>query len=509
MITEITIVFAKLILSSALLLTFYFLVLQSKASYKMQRLYLLLIPFASIMMSGFTLEVYKPEVKIIEMDKEEVQEYHKANVHNGYHIEASENADLEELDINPLQDLYEVSEELLVISIGLYAIASVSLILLLIAAFYIFKIYKISKHQKAEKTEDGYMLVCSDEIKTAFSFGNTIYMPSGMESDKADYILMHEKAHIANKHYIDVWMIEFITRLLWFNPFMWSVRKQLRNVHEYEADRSVIDAGANMLRYQTILLEEVAEDSVIIANGFNHSFIRRRFIEMKKKSVGKLGFMGKAGMGLWVLILFCGFTFTIGKAETIIKYVGEEKEITSAELKEEVLPIIEIDNLNAEEDTPEEDDDKSTKPTNSTIEYEAKMDVVEYASDGNPKYYELPANTNSRIPYEGLTIQRNANNTIVTVVGTPESDDEYFWFGGEQTYIEDLETGDHYKARRPLNMPVFTGFHAIDMKGKTFALKMEFPPLPDDVKIVRMWHLCSWLKYKLYSPIKIKDYEIK
>lgn len=509
MITEITIVFAKLILSSALLLTFYFLVLQSKASYKMQRLYLLLIPFASIMMSGFTLEVYKPEVKIIEMDKEEVQEYHKANVHNGYHIEASENADLEELDINPLQDLYEVSEELLVISIGLYAIASVSLILLLIAAFYIFKIYKISKHQKAEKTEDGYMLVCSDEIKTAFSFGNTIYMPSGMESDKADYILLHEKAHIANKHYIDVWMIEFITRLLWFNPFMWSVRKQLRNVHEYEADRSVIDAGANMLRYQTILLEEVAEDSVIIANGFNHSFIRRRFIEMKKKSVGKLGFMGKAGMGLWVLILFCGFTFTIGKAETIIKYVGEEKEITSAELKEEVLPIIEIDNLNAEEDTPEEDDDKFTKQTNSTIEYEAKMDVVEYASDGNPKYYELPANTNSRIPYEGLTIQRNANNTIVTVVGTPESDDEYFWFGGEQTYIEDLETGDHYKARRPLNMPVFTGFHAIDMKGKTFALKMEFPPLPDDVKIVRMWHLCSWLKYKLYSPIKIKDYEVK
>lgn len=509
MITEITIVFAKLILSSALLLTFYFLVLQSKASYKMQRLYLLLIPFASIMMSGFTLEVYKPEVKIIEMDKEEVQEYHKANVHNGYHIEASENADLEELDINPLQDLYEVSEELLVISIGLYAIASVSLILLLIAAFYIFKIYKISKHQKAEKTEDGYMLVCSDEIKTAFSFGNTIYMPSGMESDKADYILLHEKAHIANKHYIDVWMIEFITRLLWFNPFMWSVRKQLRNVHEYEADRSVIDAGANMLRYQTILLEEVAEDSVIIANGFNHSFIRRRFLEMKKKSVGKLGFMGKAGMGLWVLILFCGFTFTIGKAETIIKYVGEEKEITSAEPKEEVSSVMESNNQNVEEETPEEDDDKFTKPANSTIEYEAKMDVVEYASDGNPNYYELPANTNNRIPYEGLTIQRNANNTIVTVVGTPESDDEYFWFGGEQTYIEDLETGDHYKARRPLNMPVFTGFHAIDMKGKTFALKMEFPPLPDDVKIVRMWHLCSWLKYKLYSPIKIKDYEVK
>lgn len=505
MINEITIVFAKLILSSALLLAFYFLVLQSKASYKMQRLYLLLIPFASIMMSGFTLEVYKPEVKIIEMDKEEVQEYHKANVHNGYHIEASENADLEELDINPLQDLYEVSEELLVISIGLYAIASVSLILLLIAAFYIFKIYKISKHLKAEKTEDGYMLVCSDEIKTAFSFGNTIYMPSGMESDKANYILMHEKAHIANKHYIDVWMIEFITRLLWFNPFMWSVRKQLRNVHEYEADRCVIEAGVNMLRYQTILLEEVAEDSVIIANGFNHSFIRRRFIEMKKKSVGKLGFMGKASMGLWVLILFCGFTFTIGKAETIIKYVEEEKEITSAEPKEEVLPIIESENLNAEEEALEEDDDKTA---NSTIEYKEKKDVVEYASDGYPYIDDIPLNSNKSIQYSGFTIKRTPSETLVTCVGTCETDDDWFWFGGDQTYIEDAETGTHYKARRCTTPLCWNSFHVRNHKGKTFAITMVFPPIADNVKYIKLWHLCSWMHLN-DRILTLKDYEAK
>lgn len=512
MITEITIVFAKLILSSALLLTFYFLVLRSKASYKMQRLYLLLIPFASIMMSGFSLEVYKPEAKIIEMDKAEVQEFHSANAHTGYHIEASGNTDLQNLDINPFQDLSvvinEMSEEVFVINIALYSIAAVSVILLLIAAFYIFKIYKINKHLKAEKTEDGYMLVCSEKIKTAFSFGNTIYMPSGMESDKADYILMHEKAHIANKHYIDVWMIEFITRILWFNPFMWSVRKQLRNVHEYEADRSVIDAGANMLRYQTILLEEVAEDSVIIANGFNHSFIRRRFLEMKKKSVGKLGFMGKAGMGLWVLILFCGFTFTIGKAETIIKYVGEEKEITSAELKEEVLPIIEIDNLNAEEDTPEEDDDKSTKPTNSTIEYEAKTDVVEYASDGYPYIDDIPLNTNKSIQYSGFTIKRTPSETLVTCVGTCESDDDWFWFGGDQTYIEDADTGTHYKARRCTTPLCWNSFHVRNHKGKTFAITMVFPPIADNVKYIKLWHLCSWLQLNdLILPLK--DYEVK
>lgn len=496
------IIFAKLLASSAMLLAFYQLVLKSRASYKLMRLYLIMIPFVSIMMSGFTLEVYKPEPTIVELEQEAIMVHGKPYPVS---VEGQETQAPKE-SITKQVNVFAESGYINYAKLG---ILTVSAILLLIMSYYLIKVCLISRKMKTEITDDGFKIIRSKDVKTPFSFHETIFMPANMEIEKERLILMHEKAHITNKHYIDVWIIEVMARLLWFNPIMWVVRNKLRNVHEYEADRCVIDAGANILRYQTILLEEVAEDSVIVANGFNHSFIRRRFLEMKNSTAGTLGKLGKVSTGIWVLLMFCSFTFTIGEAETIYNNKWKTPKLHSLESKEEVSAVIESDNLNAEEDTPEEDDDKSTKPTNSTTEYEAKMEVVEYASDGNPKYYELPANTNSRIPYEGLTIQRNANNTIVTVVGTPESDDEYFWFGGEQTYIEDLETGDHYKARRPLNMPVFTGFHAIDMKGKTFALKMEFPPLPDDVKIVRMWHLCSWLKYKLYSPIKIKDYEVK
>lgn len=508
MITEVITIFAKLVLSSALLLAFYFVILRSKASYRMQRLYLLLIPFMSILASGFTLEVYRPKANIIEMSKAELQQYHMQTAHTGYQIVASENTDLNDLDVNPLQDLYvvmnEMTEEAFIVSLALYAIAAVSVILLLIALYDMFEIYKLNKHMKAEKTEDGFLLVCSEKIKTAFSFGNSIYMPSGMDGEKENYILMHEKAHIANKHFIDVWIIEFMTRLLWFNPFMWSVRKQLRNVHEYEADRCVIDAGANILRYQTILLEEVAEDSVIIANGFNHSFIRRRFLEMKKSAAGTLGKLGKASTILWIIILFCTFTFTVGKAETIIKYIDDKEESASVMPQQPTKGEIAADEEAMNEEVTEEDETAET-----VLQKEDKKDeVLECASDGYPYVDDIPLNTNKSIQYSGLTIKRTQTETLVTCVGTCESDDDWFWFGGDQTYLEDAETGTHYKARRCTTPLCWNSFHVRNHKGKSFAITMVFPPIADNVKHIKFWHLCSWLNLNDLI-LSIKDYEVK
>ena len=56
MVTTLMII-AKLIASSALLYAFYWFVLRNRATYTMARLYLLLIPFVSIAMSGLTLKV--------------------------------------------------------------------------------------------------------------------------------------------------------------------------------------------------------------------------------------------------------------------------------------------------------------------------------------------------------------------------------------------------------------------------------------------------------------------
>lgn len=495
------IIFAKLLASSAMLLAFYLFVLKSRASYKLMRLYLIMIPFVSMMMSGFTLEVYKPEPTIVEIEQEAIM------VHGKPYPVSVEGQETQAPKVSITKQV-NVFAESGYIDYAKLGILAVSAILLLVMSFYLIKVCLISRKMKTEITDDGFKIIRSKDVKTPFSFHETIFMPANMEVEKERLILMHEKAHITNKHYIDVWIIEVMARLLWFNPIMWVVRNKLRNVHEYEADRCVIDAGANILRYQTILLEEVAEDSVIVANGFNHSFIRRRFLEMKNSTAGTLGKLGKVSTGIWVLLMFCIFTFTIGEAETIYNNKWKTPKLHSLESKEEVSAVMESDNLNAEEDTPEEDDDKSTKPTNSTIEYEAKMEVVEYASDGYPYIDDIPLNTNKSIQYSGFTIKRTPSETFVTCVGTCESDDDWFWFGGDQTYIEDAETGTHYKARRCTTPLCWNSFHVRNHKGKTFAITMVFPPIADNVKYIKLWHLCSWLQLN-DRILPLKDYEAK
>lgn len=504
-ILDLVTIFAKLLLSSALLLAFYHVFLRNSASYKTQRLYLLLIPFVSIMMSTFTFEVYRPEANIVEMTKMEIQQYHAENAHSGYRIEASDNTALEELGINPLQDMHEaienISDTVFAVEIILYAVASISIVLMLIAGFYIIKMLWMGKRLKPVKTDDGFHVVCSPKIKTAFSFANIIYMPAGMDREKADYILKHEKAHVIHKHYIDVWIIEFMVRFLWFIPIMWMVRKQLRNVHEYEADRMVIEAGADMLRYQTILLEEVAEDCVAVANGFNHSFIRRRFIEMKKKTVAKLGMAGKVSTGAWIVLMLCAFTFTIGNAETIIKYVAvnNEKHVTDAESMNEDPAAEEEDAM----DTDETEEEKMNLDEKSN----AKPDTVATYTDDLPVAHNLSANPYKTITYKGMKLRRTDTATYLDCIGTCEKNDEVWSLCGWDTYIIDADTGDHYKPRSCSAPEAWdTSFRIKGMRGKTWMITLTFPPLKESVTHIKISGVYNWERdwNRVY---KVKDLE--
>ena len=372
MLTEIIYFLGKLIASSAMLYAFYWIVLRKKASYKTARIYLLLIPFICIIMSGLTLKVLpnsttteesstttkemtlsdltekakkvrkltkegkiwkarpltqKEQDSWIEWQKkeQELQEKEQSTV------EATE-------EYTPFFTLNEGNGEII-----LYLWGTIALILVIIAIFHIISLYVMSRKMKAQKTPEGYMLIRSPQVPAPCSFAKTIFMPTSITDNNVDLILRHEKAHILHAHFIDVWVMEIITRLLWFNPFIWMTRNELRNVHEFEADHDVICSGADMSVYQTLLLEQVMDNGSSYANGFNHSFIRRRFIEMKHSTAGSLGRIGKLCMGLWVTLLFCGFTFAESDPTVQKTTVPEQSEprLSVPELSEPQLFTLE------------------------------------------------------------------------------------------------------------------------------------------------------------------------
>ena len=56
---------------------------------------------------------------------------------------------------------------------------------------------------------------------------------------------------------------------------MWLLRRELRDIHEYEADEAVISSGIDAKSYQLLLIRKaVGGRWYSIANSFNHSNLK-------------------------------------------------------------------------------------------------------------------------------------------------------------------------------------------------------------------------------------------
>ena len=97
-------------------------------------------------------------------------------------------------------------------------------------------------------------------------------------------IINHELAHIRLGHSWDMLLCELSCRMLWFVPFAWMLRQDLRDVHEYQADRSVLQGGINDEEYQLLLIKKATSTGLQpVVNAFNQSPIKRRFKMMYRK----------------------------------------------------------------------------------------------------------------------------------------------------------------------------------------------------------------------------------
>ena len=309
------IIIGKLIASSALLYAFYWLVLRNRATYTLARLYLLLIPIVSLTMSGVTLKVIPrstPQQTIFQQTRQQpLPTLYLPEQFPDDGIQAEQNAPLPESEGLGRESVVSMGTALLV------ALPLVSFILIAIALYHIIYLHRLGRRMKKMTTKEGYTLVYSEKVPAPCTFGKTIFMPTGITEMQRELMLRHEKAHIRHRHFVDLWLMELTTRLMWFNPVLWLCRNELTNVHEFEADHDVLATGTDINVYQTLLLEQVMVGSPVYTSGLTQSFIRRRFVEMKRSTAGTLGRVGKIGACLWVVLLFCGFTFARQDASTI------------------------------------------------------------------------------------------------------------------------------------------------------------------------------------------------
>ena len=74
----------------------------------------------------------------------------------------------------------------------------------------------------------------------------------------------------------------------WFNPVVWLLKRELQEVHEFEADNGVINTGIDATKYQLLLVKKAVGTRLYsMANGFNHSKLKKRITMMLKERTNR------------------------------------------------------------------------------------------------------------------------------------------------------------------------------------------------------------------------------
>jgi TonB family protein len=159
----------------------------------------------------------------------------------------------------------------------------IAILFLVVLFFYrIISIVKLFTNSHTYRWRN-YFVSETDEAKPTFSFFQLILIGQANQLDEKEKeeILIHESIHIKKWHSLDILLVNMVGIVCWFNPIIKIYKKELVQLHEFEADaRSVENKDVEMY---CGLLAKVALQSADfpLANHFNNSLTLKRINMMK------------------------------------------------------------------------------------------------------------------------------------------------------------------------------------------------------------------------------------
>ena len=190
---------------------------------------------------------------------------------------------------------------------------------LLHTAISIYRLNRLINQCEQHPQADGTTIaVCAQNI-APFSWWNTIVFSRRDYQLQDSALLVHERAHINSYHSFDLLLMELAIALQWFNPAIWLIGSELRAVHEYEADASVLSGGVDAHHYLNLLMDRAnAKLECKLANAISQQTLKNRFQMMARHR-------SKPSRLLKVLYLLPVVAITLAlNAQTIIHYQASE-----------------------------------------------------------------------------------------------------------------------------------------------------------------------------------------
>ena len=162
---------------------------------------------------------------------------------------------------------------------------------------------------------DGVKIVADPHVKSPFSFFSWVFVhPDQLKEPNIGEVILHEKEHIRQHHTLDLLLTELLMVFQWPNPFAWLVNRSMKEIHEYLADKAVLDHGIPAGYYQRTLIGFVlGGGNTALITPLNFSLNHKRILMMKKlRSPNSRKWKG---LLLIPVIVFLGFAFSNPGAE--------------------------------------------------------------------------------------------------------------------------------------------------------------------------------------------------
>ena len=138
--------------------------------------------------------------------------------------------------------------------------------------------------EQAGVSQQGVRVVVMKNEIAPFSWFRHVVLSEKDFRENPREILTHELAHIRLGHSWDVAVCNLLIIFQWWNPAAWLLKRELQNVHEFEADEAVINRGVDAKQYQLLLIRKsVGERLFSMANNLNHQSLKKRITMMTTK----------------------------------------------------------------------------------------------------------------------------------------------------------------------------------------------------------------------------------
>lgn len=157
-------------------------------------------------------------------------------------------------------------------------------VILIITLIQVINLIRLMRGGVHHKDEQGNTIILIDGDIPPFSIFRYIVMSVKDYESGRQYILAHEQEHIQLGHSYDLLLLQVLKIIQWFNPFVWFISRDLKTIHEYEADQAVINQGIDAKQYQLFLVKKVVGNRLQpFTNNLNHGSLKKRIAMMYQK----------------------------------------------------------------------------------------------------------------------------------------------------------------------------------------------------------------------------------